>query len=73
MVVFGACKNLTLQIEITCRGQQLQPFLTLQHVRDHIWSTTTNAADNILTLLPSETSNHVMVLHYARTSAPPQN
>uniref|UniRef100_A0A3Q7E9V3 Uncharacterized protein n=1 Tax=Solanum lycopersicum TaxID=4081 RepID=A0A3Q7E9V3_SOLLC len=58
------------EIEITCRGQQLQPFLTLQHVRDHIWSTTTNAADNILTLLPSETSNHVMVLHYARTSAP---
>ncbi|XP_055815282.1 uncharacterized protein LOC129885095 [Solanum dulcamara] len=58
------------EIEITCRGQQLQPFLTLQHVRDHIWSSTTNAADNILTLLPSETSNHVMVLHYARTSAP---
>ncbi|XP_006361924.2 uncharacterized protein [Solanum tuberosum] len=58
------------EIEITCRGQQLQPFLTLQHVRDHIWTTTTNAADNILTLLPSETSNHVMVLHYARTSDP---
>ncbi|KAJ8574384.1 hypothetical protein K7X08_026189 [Anisodus acutangulus] len=55
------------EIEITCRGQQLQPFLTLQYVRDHIWST--NAADNILTLLPSETSNHVMVLHYGRRSA----
>ncbi|XP_059278226.1 uncharacterized protein LOC132032600 [Lycium ferocissimum] len=55
------------EIEITCRGQQLQPFLTLQHVRDHIWST--NAADNILTLLPSETSNHVMVLHYGRSAA----
>ncbi|KAM3324227.1 hypothetical protein P3S67_005378 [Capsicum chacoense] len=57
------------EIEITCRGQQLQPFLTLQHVRDHIWSTT-NAADNILNLLPSEATNHIMVLHYARRSAP---
>ncbi|CAN4091774.1 unnamed protein product [Withania somnifera] len=50
------------------QGQQLQPFLTLQHVRDRIWSTT-KAAYNILNLLPSETSNHVMVLHYARRSA----
>lgn len=50
------------EIEITCRGQQLQPFLTLQHVRDHIWSTT-NAADN------TTPSNHVMVLHYGRTIA----
>ncbi|CAN4116300.1 unnamed protein product [Withania somnifera] len=56
------------EIEVTCRGQQLQPFLTLQHVRDHVWNTT-NAADDILTLLPSETSNLVMVLHYARRSA----
>lgn len=27
------------QIEITCRGQQLLPFLTLQHVRDNVWTT----------------------------------
>ncbi|XP_021673037.2 uncharacterized protein LOC110659420 isoform X2 [Hevea brasiliensis] len=52
------------EVEITCRGQQLLPFLTLQHVRDNIWS----PRDEELTLLPhSSTTDHVMVLHYART------
>ncbi|KAK6922465.1 hypothetical protein RJ641_012972 [Dillenia turbinata] len=51
------------QVEITCRGQQLLPFLTLQHVRDNIW---TPPRDE-LTLLPrSSTTDHVMVLHYGR-------
>ncbi|KAK4377036.1 hypothetical protein RND71_003332 [Anisodus tanguticus] len=55
------------EIEITCRGQQLQSFLTLQHVRDHIWSNT----GDTLTLLPPQSStttasNHVMVFHYGR-------
>ncbi|KAM4109389.1 hypothetical protein ACB094_03G115400 [Castanea mollissima] len=53
------------QIEITCRGQQLLPFLTLQHVRDNIWST----RDAVTTLLPdSSTTDHVMVLHYGRSA-----
>ncbi|BBG93844.1 hypothetical protein Prudu_001975 [Prunus dulcis] len=30
------------EVEITCRGQQLLPFLTLQHVRDNIWSLRTH-------------------------------
>ncbi|OAY43844.1 protein LAX PANICLE 2 isoform X2 [Manihot esculenta] len=52
------------EVEITCRGQQLLPFLTLQHVRDNIWS----PREGGVTLLPhSSTTDHVMVLHYART------
>lgn len=63
------------EVEITCRGQQLLPFLTLQHVRDNIWSTR-----DAVTLLPessssspspssssSSTSDHLMVLHYGRS------
>ncbi|XP_047153623.1 protein LAX PANICLE 2-like [Vigna umbellata] len=54
------------EIEITCRGQQLLPFLTLQHVRDNIWS----LRDTTTSLLSdSSTSDHVMVLHYGRTTA----
>eukprot|EP00258_Populus_trichocarpa_P037277 XP_024453296.1 protein LAX PANICLE 2 isoform X2 [Populus trichocarpa] len=52
------------EIEMTCRGQQLLPFLTLQHVRDNIWSPREE-----LTLLPeSSTTDHVMVLHYGRSA-----
>ncbi|XP_061982047.1 protein LAX PANICLE 2-like isoform X2 [Populus nigra] len=52
------------EIEMTCRGQQLLPFLTLQHVRDNIWS-----PREALTLLPeSSTTDHVMVLHYGRSA-----
>ena len=63
------CARVTMidgkQIEITCRGQQLLPFLTLQHVRDNIWST----RDAVTTLLPdSSTTDHVMVLHYGRSA-----
>uniref|UniRef100_A0A6N2JZB4 Uncharacterized protein n=1 Tax=Salix viminalis TaxID=40686 RepID=A0A6N2JZB4_SALVM len=53
------------EIEITCRGQQLLPFSTLQHVRDNIWVSPRDA----LTLLPeSSTPDHVMVLHYGRSA-----
>ncbi|KAH1238628.1 Protein LAX PANICLE 2 [Glycine soja] len=54
------------EIEITCRGQQLLPFLTLQHVRDNIWS----PRDTTRPLLSdsSTTTDHVMVLHYCRTT-----
>ncbi|XVF02151.1 hypothetical protein REPUB_Repub04eG0151200 [Reevesia pubescens] len=52
------------EIEIRCRGQQLQPFLTLQHVRDQIWS-----SRDAVTLLPdSSTTHHVMLLHYGRSA-----
>ncbi|KAK9276567.1 hypothetical protein L1049_006102 [Liquidambar formosana] len=52
------------EIEITCRGQQLPPFLTLQHVRDNIWS-----PRDAVTLLPdSSTTDHVMVLLYGRSA-----
>ncbi|MQM04620.1 hypothetical protein Taro_037423 [Colocasia esculenta] len=48
------------EVEITCRGQQLHPFLTLQHVRDSIW-----CSRDVVPLLPDTPSNHVMTLHYA--------
>ncbi|OIW17293.1 hypothetical protein TanjilG_22405 [Lupinus angustifolius] len=54
------------EIEITCRGQQLVPFLTLQHVRDNIW-TQRNDTKTLLSDSSSSTSDHVMVLHYCRT------
>ncbi|KAK7394287.1 hypothetical protein VNO78_14809 [Psophocarpus tetragonolobus] len=54
------------EIEIRCRGEQLLPFLTLQHVRDNIWS----RRDNTRALLSdSSTADHVMVLHYGRSTA----
>ncbi|XP_061364822.1 uncharacterized protein LOC133308228 [Gastrolobium bilobum] len=54
------------EIEITCRGQQLLPFFTLQHVRDNIWT----PRDTTRTLLSdSSTTDHVMVLHYGRSTA----
>lgn len=55
------------EIEIRCRGQQLLPLLTLQHVRDSIWS----GRDSTRALLSdsSTSSDHVMVLHYGRTTA----
>ncbi|PIN06951.1 hypothetical protein CDL12_20488 [Handroanthus impetiginosus] len=54
------------EIEITCKGQKLLPFLTLQHVRDNIWS----SPRDFITLLPnSSTTHHIMVLQYARTAS----
>ncbi|XP_030542029.1 protein LAX PANICLE 2-like isoform X2 [Rhodamnia argentea] len=53
------------EIEITCRGQKLLPFLTLQQVRDNIWS-----PNEVVTLLreSATTSDHIMVLHYGRVA-----
>ncbi|KAL2959353.1 hypothetical protein AAZX31_18G262900 [Glycine max] len=55
------------EIEITCRGQQLLPFLTLQHVRDNIWSPRDTTTRPLLSD-SSTTTDHVMVLHYGRTT-----
>ncbi|CAH9080280.1 unnamed protein product [Cuscuta europaea] len=63
------------EIEITCRGQELPPSLTLQHVRDEIWMRNYPQYENdhshahilhpnLLTFVP--TSHHVMVLLYGR-------
>ncbi|XP_071929636.1 protein LAX PANICLE 2-like [Coffea arabica] len=52
------------EVEIRCRGQQVLPFLTLQHVRDSIWS-----PSDVVTLLPdSSPTDHLMVLHYGRSA-----
>ncbi|GMJ13105.1 hypothetical protein HRI_004979800 [Hibiscus trionum] len=51
------------EVEIRCRGQELQPHLTLQQVRDEIWS-----SRDAVTLLPhTSTPHHLMVLHYGRS------
>ncbi|KAL9151833.1 hypothetical protein ABFS82_11G077900 [Erythranthe guttata] len=56
------------EVEITCKGQRVASFLTLEHVRDSIWSSS-NPNRDFITLLPnSSTIPHIMVLHYARTS-----
>ncbi|XP_074301364.1 uncharacterized protein LOC141632748 [Silene latifolia] len=54
-----------LQVEIRCRGQVLGASLTLQHVRDYIWS----PSYALTTLLPnSSTTPHLMLLHYSSSS-----
>lgn len=67
VVVIGIENDMKLQVEITCRGQQLLPFLTLQHVRDNIWSL--REAPALLPDSSTTTTDHVMVLHYARTAS----
>ncbi|KAI4340630.1 hypothetical protein MLD38_025444 [Melastoma candidum] len=74
--------HVTCKIEITCRGQELQPYLTLQHVRDNIWiprkdsttatatSTATSASTSRVVALRQDstttTQQHLMVLNYSR-------
>ncbi|GMH27393.1 hypothetical protein Nepgr_029236 [Nepenthes gracilis] len=54
------------EVEITCRGQKLGGFLTLQHVRDNIWSprdpVTLPAHDSS----SSTATDQLMLLHYGR-------
>ncbi|XP_031098866.1 protein LAX PANICLE 2 isoform X2 [Ipomoea triloba] len=65
------------EIEIRCRGQELPPSLTLQHVRDEIWmnnSNNNNEHPPPFTLLPhpstsATTNHHVMLLLYGRKSS----
>ncbi|KAF8046379.1 hypothetical protein N665_3762s0002 [Sinapis alba] len=60
------------EIEIRCRGQQLSPLLTMQHVRDTIWSPKSSlqsSSSSSFTLLrDSSTSDYVMILHYGRAA-----
>ncbi|KAL1217379.1 Protein LAX PANICLE 2 [Cardamine amara subsp. amara] len=55
------------EIEIRCRGQQLSPLLTMQHVRDNIWIPKSSSSSFTL-LRDSSTTDHVMILHYGRTA-----
>ncbi|KAH0467518.1 hypothetical protein IEQ34_004756 [Dendrobium chrysotoxum] len=55
------------EVEISCRGQPLLPFLTLQHIRDNIWQV--REASTSLTLLPvSPCDEHLMTLQYGRST-----
>ncbi|XP_043706859.1 protein LAX PANICLE 2-like [Telopea speciosissima] len=51
------------EVEIRCRGQELLPFWTLQHVRDTIW----RSRDSVTLLPDSSAADHVMILQYGRS------
>ncbi|KAK3142753.1 hypothetical protein QOZ80_4BG0350990 [Eleusine coracana subsp. coracana] len=53
------------EVEITCRGRPLLPFLTLQHVRDSIWCHG-DAISPSVALDMSNAANHLMILQYGR-------
>ncbi|CAH8253741.1 unnamed protein product, partial [Arabidopsis lyrata] len=55
-------------VEIRCRGQQLSPLLTMQHVRDSIWTPKSPSSHSFTLLRDSSTTDHVMILHYGRTA-----
>ncbi|TKW18656.1 hypothetical protein SEVIR_5G445200v4 [Setaria viridis] len=61
------------QVELTCRGQLLHPFLLVKHVRDSIWCSTAPREEETLAELtasrrsPAATADHVMTLCYSTT------
>ncbi|XP_066357052.1 protein LAX PANICLE 2-like isoform X2 [Miscanthus floridulus] len=55
------------QLEITCRGQRLQPTMTLQQVRDTIWRPVPAEAAAVLPAPGSPSTNQIMTLHYGRS------
>ncbi|CAL4952895.1 unnamed protein product [Urochloa decumbens] len=60
------------QVELTCRGQLLHPFLLVKHVRDSIWCSTARGEEGTrLTELTasqrSPATDHVMTLCYSTT------
>ena len=55
-----------MQLEITCRGQRLQPTMTLQQVRDTIWRPVPAEAAAVLPAPGSPSTNQLMTLHYGR-------
>ncbi|XP_076919165.1 protein LAX PANICLE 2-like [Bidens hawaiensis] len=52
------------ETEIRCKGQQLFPFLSLQHVRDNIWNRPRK--DVVFINSTAASVDHLMVLHYGR-------
>lgn len=54
------------QLEITCRGHNLLPVMTLRHVRDTIWRPPPAEDAEILRVPGSPSTNQVMTLHYGR-------
>ncbi|MFS8020404.1 hypothetical protein Hanom_Chr16g01415161 [Helianthus anomalus] len=55
------------EVEITCKGKQLLPFLSLQHVRDNIWN---NTPGNEVFSSSASSIEHLMVLNYGRIASP---
>ncbi|KAF8762460.1 hypothetical protein HU200_009425 [Digitaria exilis] len=59
------------QVELTCRGQLLPPFLLVKHVRDTIWCSTAPPEETLADLTPSlrtpaaAPTDHVMTLCYS--------
>ncbi|CAO2181849.1 unnamed protein product [Urochloa humidicola] len=61
------------QVELTCRGQLLHPFLLVKHVRDSIWCSTPPREEETVAertgsrRSPAATTDHVMTLCYSTT------
>ncbi|KAK3162913.1 hypothetical protein QOZ80_1BG0095270 [Eleusine coracana subsp. coracana] len=58
------------QVELTCRGQVLPPFLLVKYVRDNIWCSSALREEEALAVRPARrsliaTTEHVMTLCYA--------
>ncbi|XP_023514333.1 protein LAX PANICLE 2-like [Cucurbita pepo subsp. pepo] len=50
------------EVEIWCRGEKVEGWLTMQQIRDNIWT----SKHSSFTLLPhSSTIPHIMLLHYS--------
>ncbi|XP_072950712.1 uncharacterized protein [Typha angustifolia] len=58
------------EVEVTCRGQRLLPFLTIQHVRDNIWRSTEAMSSSSIADPPTadHVTDHVMTLQYSRSA-----
>lgn len=55
------------EIEISCKGQQLLPSVSLQHVRDVIWFSSLKLKQGSEVPAPSFSYQHVMILNYQRS------
>ncbi|KAJ4794953.1 hypothetical protein LUZ62_046199 [Rhynchospora pubera] len=54
------------QVEIACKAQRLHPAMTLEHVRDNIWSS--REAGPSLPSPSSTVTDHLMTLEYGRSA-----
>ncbi|XP_042410275.1 protein LAX PANICLE 2-like [Zingiber officinale] len=61
------------EVEMTCRGQTLLPSLSLVHVRDHVWCSSREPSPVRLVQNSPTGIDHIMMIHYGRTSPPPSH
>lgn len=68
------CMQVQVELELTCRGQPLPPFLLVKHVRDSIWYASAPREDDQTPRRSSPagttTTDHVMTLFYSTSRNP---